>query len=85
MNDDQLWLGGYKLVSRRGRGDGGADGCILCFVIDRSGQQALFLERLWHILHANISASFVAFGTNGQAQARWLLFLIAAMIIVNTL
>ena len=60
VNDDQLWLGGYKLVSRRDRGDGRAGGGILCFVINRCVQQVVFLEhsqeheRSWHIIHSNI-------------------------------
>ena len=35
VRDDQVWLGGYTLASRRDRQDGRGGGGILCFVADR--------------------------------------------------
>ena len=60
VRDDQVWLGGYTLASRRDRQDGRGGGGILCFVADRFAQHIVFREhsevheRSWHIIHSDI-------------------------------
>ena len=58
--DDQLWLSGYKLVSRRDRNDGRSGGGIACFAAVSIAQQVVLnehshnCERSWHIIHLDI-------------------------------
>ena len=58
--DDQLWLSGYKLVSRRDRNDGRSGGGIACFAAVSIAQQVVLnehshnCERSWHIIHSDI-------------------------------
>ena len=60
VDDDQLWLGGYKLASRRDRSDGREGGGVLCFVADRYATQVALCEhsdaheRSWHTIHSDI-------------------------------
>ena len=60
VGDDQLWLGGYKLASRRDRSDGREGGGVLCFVADRYATQVALCEhsdaheRSWHTIHSDI-------------------------------
>ena len=60
VRDDQVWLGGYTLASRRDRQDGRGGGGVLCFVADRFAQHIVLREhseiheRSWHIIHSDI-------------------------------
>ena len=59
-SDNQLWLGGYKLLSRRDRCDGRSGGGICCFVADVFAEQVAVSERsasserVWHTIHSDI-------------------------------
>ncbi len=60
IDDRQLRLSGYTLVSRRDRRDGRTGGGILCFAAERLAENIVLCEhsdvdeRTWHIVHSDI-------------------------------